>query len=97
MGPPDRRAREKRASELSPVTSVVIAACLFAILHLPNPLLTLMTFVGALAWCAIFMRHPEPRAIGVLPCRGDARPAVCVRRWGNRTAPHWHRTCMLGR
>jgi membrane protease YdiL (CAAX protease family) len=38
---------------------IVIAAALFAALHLPNPFLTAMTFVGALAWCWIYDRHPN--------------------------------------
>ena len=38
---------------------VVLAAVLFAALHLPNPFLTAMTFAGALAWCWIYDRHPN--------------------------------------
>jgi membrane protease YdiL (CAAX protease family) len=39
-------------------TGIVIAAALFAAIHLPNPFLTTMTFVGALGWCAIYDRYP---------------------------------------
>jgi membrane protease YdiL (CAAX protease family) len=36
-----------------------IAALLFAALHLPNPFLTVMTGLGALAWCWIYDRYPN--------------------------------------
>ena len=38
---------------------IVLAAVLFAALHLPNPFLTAMTFAGALAWCWIYDRYPN--------------------------------------
>jgi membrane protease YdiL (CAAX protease family) len=38
---------------------IVLAAALFAALHLPNPFLTAMTFGGALAWGWIYDRHPN--------------------------------------
>jgi membrane protease YdiL (CAAX protease family) len=38
---------------------VPAAAVLFAIVHLPNPLLSTITLVGALGWCAIYDRHPN--------------------------------------
>jgi len=40
-------------------TGVVIAAALFAALHLPNPFLTATTLVAALGWCWIYDRHPN--------------------------------------
>jgi len=38
---------------------ICLAAALFAALHLPNPFLSAMTFIGALAWCWIHDRHPN--------------------------------------
>lgn len=38
---------------------ILIAAIAFAALHAPNPLLTAATFVGAMAWCWLYDRHPN--------------------------------------
>jgi membrane protease YdiL (CAAX protease family) len=38
---------------------VIVAPILFAALHLPNPFLTGATLIAALAWCAIYDRHPN--------------------------------------
>jgi membrane protease YdiL (CAAX protease family) len=43
----------------SRAAGVVVAAALFAALHLPNPFLTAVTFVAALGWCAVYDRHPN--------------------------------------
>ena len=48
-----------------PRASVVVAALLFALVHMPNVFLMSMTFVGALGWCAIYMRHPNIIPLGV--------------------------------
>ena len=40
-------------------TGILIAAALFAALHVPNPFLTTVTFLAALVWCAIYDRHPN--------------------------------------
>ena len=36
-----------------------LAATLFGALHLPNPFLSAVTFIGAVFWCRIYMRHPN--------------------------------------
>jgi len=38
---------------------IVVAAALFASLHLPNPWLTTLTLVGAVGWGAIYDRYPN--------------------------------------
>lgn len=50
--------RESQAT-LGRPAGVVVAAALFAALHLPNPFLSAMTFAGALAWCWIYDRYPN--------------------------------------
>jgi membrane protease YdiL (CAAX protease family) len=54
---------------------IIVAAALFGLLHLPNPLLTGMTVAGGLCWCAIYDRHPNvlplafSQALGTLALR----------------------------
>jgi membrane protease YdiL (CAAX protease family) len=50
--------REAQASTTR-AAGVVVASILFAALHLPNPFLTGATLIAALAWCAIYNRHPN--------------------------------------
>jgi membrane protease YdiL (CAAX protease family) len=50
--------REAQATVSRPA-GIWFAALMFATLHLPNPFLTVMTGVGALAWCWIYDRHPN--------------------------------------
>jgi membrane protease YdiL (CAAX protease family) len=50
--------REAQAT-VSRGAGIWIAALMFAALHLPNPFLTVMTGLGALAWCWIYDRYPN--------------------------------------
>ena len=50
---------------LPPRASIVVAALLFALVHVPNVFLMSMTFVGALGWCAIYSRYPNIVPLGL--------------------------------
>jgi membrane protease YdiL (CAAX protease family) len=45
--------------KFSPAPAVVVAALVFGFFHMPNPVLTALTTVAALGWCAIYTRAPN--------------------------------------
>lgn len=45
--------------------SVLLVACVFALLHMPNPWLTAATFAGGVVWAAVYQRAPNLPALAV--------------------------------
>ena len=71
--------REAQAT-LSRTAGIWLAALMFAALHLPNPFLTVMTGLGALAWCWIYDRYPNLLPMALSHALADARDPLRVRR-----------------
>ena len=51
--------RRLRQGGLAAPVAVLAASALFALLHSPNWVVVLLTFVGAIFWCSLFLRRPN--------------------------------------